>query len=983
MRKRTEQRGASGVGLVAAIVLALAGAGLVLYFVLTGGEAPSDRGGGPAEDVPDITAILGDRESGGGVKLQYADRDDPSRLAAELEADEFRPAQVDGRVEPNLYALRGVQARIFLKSGETVLVESESGQVYMPDREAGPESGHLSGNPRITLYPPKEKGEQEVLVAQFDDELRFNFNYARVETPGRLVVTSPQVEFAGNNIMARLNQRQQRIDVLEVERGEYLRYKSRTSESATETVADASAKRNAGEEPAAPSRGSQERDGAEARSADRQAATGAQPATSTAAPDVAMYEAVFSDGVTVTQGERTLSADKLETWIRLIDHKLPDRTRSKPRATTDAGWLEFAAALPVASVQEQTEAPALAGEAAATENISAADGEPVELRWTGPLRVVPLLAGEPEQLANDDVYLRFTAVDAGLVQFGDGVSSGHAAAVNYAATREQLVLLGPGGSVRLASEGQGWMESSRTVVNLRQGRARVTGPGQVYGAEHDPTGPARREKFVRWLHEANFAFEMGDDGRMTGELTEATFDSGVRAVDDRRQAEGDMIVARFGVDANGSRVVEQIEIDAASVTDGVEGMLSAKRLVVPFVMSGGDHHDPASVSASGDVYVAQGGKSLTAQSLSARLVRDGEDALTATDIVAERGVHYVEGQSIAAEADRLEANGLDSIAVLIGSETKPARVDYQDSVVTGERIEMQDHPQRGRVVGAGTFNSQDDAGRMHAEWGEGLAFDRSTGVLDMSGGAHVEQSLAAGEVRTADGEHLIVELRTQGDEMLLDAASIYGEKAEPATVELRRAEGDGGDLAQMLNIASAELWAVDGGTGLIAPQAGRMVMLDRRADSDASLEGWDRGHALFTWQESMFVDRTQGAAYLRGDAQVIHRALASGRTAELAGDVIVAHFAEVEGEQTQVTMIESTGAAYARMDDKDVIADRLEYDTERQLIFAVGSDAEPVRYFDATSGSVISARTLTWDLAKDRIEVDRPSPFLAPVQSVP
>ncbi|GAB4382638.1 MAG: hypothetical protein Kow0022_00610 [Phycisphaerales bacterium] len=992
MPRKLVERGASTTGLVIASLVACAGVCLVLFFVMTGGTRPVGHAGqgGDFGDVPDIRTILDEAESGGNVTLQYADRDDPSRLAAELKADEFRPAQENGRVEPNVYALRGVRARVFLKSGQIVLVEAERGRFFMPDRNAGPQSGSLDGHPRITLFPVEGEQFDPVLIAEFDEELRFNFNYAHVETPGRLKVTGREIEFVGHHVMARLNQRQQRIDELEVERGEYVRYTPQGASDAHRTGMEqertSHAVRDAGWSTGALHSKRLEEGNAAGRSQQPGHADGSVQADQNSS-HTAVYLATFQEGVRVTQGDRVLQADMLETWVRLIDHKLPERTRFHRSAAGSGSWIGPLVGSAAAAMQqaEQTQAPAQAQEPGESvvgrlEPVRS-DELPVTLEWTGKLRLVPLVRSQPEQLASDDLYLRFTAVEAGLVRFEEGPSSGHAASVEYAATRRQLGLTGPGGSVRLASEGKGWIESSRAVVHMDTGQASVIGPGQVFDAGHRPVGPDAHEKYVKWLDRADFAFELDGQNRMTGQIREATFTGQARAVDDRRRAEGDMIIARFVPGRSGSPLISELEVYQANVSDGDGGSISARRLVVPFETSASRRHDPSHVIASGDVYVGKNGRSLTAQSLSARLVRGPDDAWTATDVKAERQVHYVEGDSIAAEADRLEASGLDHLAVLVGTESEPARVDYGDSYVTGPRIEMQDHPQRGAVVGAGYFASQDTSGTMNASWQDGLVFDRNTGVLELTGQARVEQLLSEGRSRVAEGDYLIVEMRSGSDEeMSLDAASIFGTDEQPAVVEMRLEGDEQAETAQMLHVEASELLAVDAGNGLVAPGPGRMVVFDRRDGSEQGLEGWDRGHALLTWHESLFVDRRYGEASLRGDAQVIHRALASGRTAELAADVVMARFVEVEGDQPEITMIEAAGTAYARVDQQEVLAARLLFDTRRQLIYAIGTDAEPVRSFDGATGSVLSARTLTWDLATDRIEIDRPSPFVAPRQ---
>lgn len=951
--------------MLAALLVGVVCAGVIVSFMVAGsGGRPGGAGDG-LDNVPSITDALRDAEAGGGVTLDYADRDDPSRRAAQLKADEFRPAQVNGRVEPHVYMLKGVKARVFLRSGETVLIESESGRMYMPDRSAGPESGSLSGNPKITLFPPSDEPQEPVLVAAFEQELRFNFNYAHVETPGKLTVNSRELDFVGHHVTARLNQPQQRIDVLEVERGEYLRYTPPRPEARA-------SKGKPVVETAARSGFDAQRPRIERVSvqADQPARSAQAPAAKQ--PHMALYLATFTDGVTLTQGARTLTADMLEAWTRLIDHKLPDRVAA-PGGRGGVTSLYALGALAMASVNDTQPEPRDIGPAL----VLASDDEPVTLRWTGPLRVVPLV-NEPETLSLDDLYLKFTAVKTGLVRFDEGPSTGHAASIEYAATRQVLTLTGPGGSVRLASEGQGWLEASRTLVHMSEGTATVIGPGQVYGAEHNPAGAQHREQYVRWLDQADFVFERDDAGRMTGELKRATFAGQARAIDDARRAEGSVLIAEFSENDAGERLVSQFELHGANINDGQGGSLAARRMVVPFETSSSARHDPTSIDASGDVFISKDGRSIAAQSLSARLLRDAHDHLTATDVVADRGVHYVEGEQIDATAERLEASGLDQIAILIGEEGSPARIDYNDSVIIGPRIEMQQHPQRGTVIGPGTFDTRDASGTLHAAWGTGLSFDRDSGLLELFGDSWVDQSLATGETRQARGQHLIVELVPAGEELTLEAASIFGRGDTPAVVEVRRSATDADEPTEMLHIESSELMTMDGGTALVAPRPGRLVVLDRRAGGDTGLDGWDRGHALFTWRESLVVDRLAGEAHLRGDAQIIHRAMESGRTAELAGDLIDASFIEADGAQPEVTLVVVTGTAYARVDQQEVLAARLEFDTKRQIIYAVGTETEPVRSYDGATGAVVSARTLTWNLQTDRIEVDRPSPFVMP-----
>lgn len=973
---------------------------LVLGWFLFVAEGPRDAAGdGDFGEVPSVLDILGDVESGGGLNLKFTDEDDPTRVAATLEADSIRPARSDGAVEPSVYELEAVRAKFFLDSGDTVLIESERGRFFMPDRQAGPESGSLVGSPTITLLD-NETGEAE-LIARMTEVLRFNFNYSHIETPGRLHVLGRGIEFQGNHVTARLNQQSERIDVLEVEQGEFIKY------DPTVARADEDEARARSGRPVEP--GNDERD-ARAEAVGREAGSSITrvhftrqdaPPPPTEPPHVAHYLATFSDSVELRQGAKRVTADQLESWVRLIDHKIPDRTgggdpgasaesaaRRGDDARVETGPADSTPSAPrpprdipvddpEPADRESVEAPSAAPASGAPVLGVGSSDELVELTWTGKLRVVPLVESEPEPLARDHAAFRFTATETGLVRFEDTGSSGHAAVAEYAATREMLTLTGPGGSVLLEAIDKGWIEASKTVVRLASGDVTVVGPGQVNdGARGGAAGQAQRH--VNWIDQADFAFLMADH-KMTGDIERASFAGRARAVDGERRVDGEMLVARFIDDRHGGRVIGRVEADEMSATDGLGATMSGRRIDIPFRVVEPGKSEPAEVFASGDVDVVQDDKHITAEVLTAVLAEDADGKLTVTDVIADRGARYTEGERIDATAERIEADGLDEIAVLIGTDAEPARITHDNSLIVGPRITMAQDPQRGSVAGPGRFEQTRDDGRIEASWADGMTFDRTFGVLECIGAARVDQTLADGEVRTATGDSLTVEFADRGGEMVFDAASIFGAGGSPAVVETRRAADTGDEPITMMNLRSTEILATGGGSGLIVPAPGRLVILDRRpGGAEGNLDGWDRGHAMFTWTDTMVVDRLLGTARLSGDAQAVHRTHGDGRTAELAADAILTTFLETEGEGAEITRLDAEGTAYFRMEDREVLASTLRFDTVARVVYALASPETPIRFIDSATGAVLSARSLEWDLETDRIEIDGPSPLAVP-----
>jgi lipopolysaccharide export system protein LptA len=984
------QRGASKIGLIVALVVGVGFASMLAWFVFTD-SGPSDvLASDDFVDVPSITDILGDTESGGGLNLQFADKDDPSRVSATLEADSFRPAQTDGIVEPSLFELEKIHAKFFLKSGETLLIESDTGQFFMPDRRAGPEKGSLSGSPKITLFSKDDPDGEPVLVADFDETLRFDFTYSHIETPGRLHVVGNGIEFAGYHLTARLNEQQERIDVLEVERGEYIKYHPKaaqtrkTTRAAPNGAGNAQARaRRSGKSPAAAA--GLATDGSMVPVLFVQEDAKPTPVAADE-PHLAYYLATFRDSVELAQGSRRVTADVLESWVRLIDHKIPDRTRNRRGSSAALSPVEALVAGLLAQVETGGDGPESATPPSTSADepqsdaglfASSSGDEPIVLTWTGPLRVVPLVKGEPKPLARDDASFRFTAVDSGLVRFFDDGASGQAAVAEYAATRETLTLTGTGGSVVLEADDQGWIEASKTVVRLGSGEVTVVGPGTVNQGVPGARGADRSNKFVRWMDQADFSFLL-KDGRMTGDIGAASFAGDARAVDGERRVDGDMLVANFMDDGEGHRVISQVEAYAVEATDGHGATMFGERVVIPFRVVGPRKTEPSQVYASGGVVVERDGKRIETESLSATLTNDKDGKLTVSDMIAERGARFVDGDEIEATGERIEANGLDQIAVLIGTEDEPARVDYGDSIIIGPRIDMAQDPQLGGVTGPGSFEQEREGGKVRATWQESMSFDRSFGVLECLGDAKVTQTLADGEIRSASGDQLTVEFIDRNGEFVFDAASVFGTNENPAVVESRRAMAGADATESLMHLESSEILSTGGGDGLIVPRPGRLIVLDHRADAGGDLDGWDRGTALMTWKESLVVDRALGTARFAGDAQMIHKTLDDGRTAEIAADLIVGHFVETPGAGVEFTRLDATGTAYFRMEDKEILAAVLRFDTENKVVHALAGEGEPIRFIDNATGSVMTARSLEWNLATDRIVIDEPSPLTLP-----
>src|SRR5690606_22119827 len=110
---------------------------------------------------------------------------------------------------------------------------------------------------------------------------------------------------------------------------------------------------------------------------------------------------------------------------------------------------------------------------------------PILITWSGPLTLDPLpdtaLAEPPPELPEDDTYLRFTAPVSEVVRFADAASdaSGKAPVLEIAATREDVFLSGPEGSVALRSNDAGSLHAARVEIDMDAGIVTVPSAGVI------------------------------------------------------------------------------------------------------------------------------------------------------------------------------------------------------------------------------------------------------------------------------------------------------------------------------------------------------------------------------------------------------------------------------------------------------------------------------------------------------------------------
>ncbi len=1096
--KRPGKRGidAQVIGAGLLTLTAIASLAMLVVFLMRG---PGSGGGAGLEvdvDSPEI-GNLGTNGNqpqvlrGQSLQIQVTDEDDPTRIVAEMNFGKLDPL-------PNRrYEASETRTWIYPDSGDFVLITSPRAVLTMPDGKR-PESGRLTGGVEMRVYdPPRGGGKPDPAFARpkliaNTDRFDFDLTMGLVSAPGRLTVTTDQVDFAGSDMEARLNESQRRIESVSVGVGESLVYRPRTDEeagNAREVVARGDAHRTGVSRPD---------DAPGARGAGGDAGQAVEPAPNEPAraergePLRQHYHVIFNDGVRVVQGVKEIRGDRLDVWARLVDGKLPGDALGRPprdalrdgltptsgARTTLQEVLASSAIAALGGAGDQpgrlggfgVRIPARAQSDESTEDTGVVEAtsedddaeddafarlakdETVVLRWTGAMMIEFLPGIAPDQLrAQNHLAVRVSAPKSGTVQFEDleSGSRGFCGDLFYKATLRELALggLGPH-AVRLLRPGAGMLEAGRVEFDLYTGAARIPGAGIAHalGDEQERPDPASPRR-VSWTERADLQLAVREDS-LSGDIVWAKMLGRVEALDGEARLGGEVMDATFFERREDRKpTLRHLEV-VGPVTggDGRGATMLGERLSVDFAASEDGKSDPRTVSIEGKAEVRRDASTLVANIVDARLERNEEDKLVVAFVSARDDVRYSDTESaILATCDRLRADATLKIANLEG---ESVLLRQGTDEIGGTQLHLNGTDRIVEVFGAGTFTRHREEGEgpaiASARWSKQMVFDDRQGTLDCYGDAFATwrpEELAIDEV-TAERVH--VEL-TPYREQSEGAGDALGVRVDRDTREVLRVraigasqleengafaviqslrespkepvEGEDRAIETLLRLEGPEIFANNEIGQLRVDDPGRLVVADYRenratenqdaADETPAVDaapdhgapeqgaaapdpiaiddpGSMRGSALFQWDDSLVVDRTENTITMDGRVRMTHVRLGDQLATRLLCEHLVAGFEQPEeGEGGQLgagrlRSVLASGEVYARSGRQELIGDELLYDARRSTLEAQAGEGGRVTYVDARTGTPSSARRIFWDLKTDRIEIREPGTLVVP-----
>jgi hypothetical protein len=572
------------------------------------------------------------------------------------------------------------------------------------------------------------------------------------------------------------------------------------------------------------------------------------------------------------------------------------------------------------------------------------------LTWVGPCVIVPL-ATTPPELKNDHVALRFTADQSGLVRLADAERgiTGHAAAIEYAATTRGLSLIGPGpSSVVLDVPESGKLTAVRMDADLGTGLVRTPGPGVLLSKAGTPEAQE-----LSWAERGEFAFRK-KDGELTNSLKEATVSGSVQGTGKGLKFRSEAAYAEFAEAQKGDQLVlsRTVLSGKAKAESTDTGTMQGERIDVTFDPPAdgvpGANPRPRLVKADGHVVVDRQDQHLASEWLEAKLIDVGENKVDVGAVAARGGVDFFsktdflsgKTEELTADLGFDEDGGRKQLIDLLGTGTILAKNEpgKDQGTITGTQLHIDGRRGHLDSFGAGEFHytgpNRTATATIDAVWTKRMVYDNVSGLIDCLGDASARYAPDAFTRNNVDGERvkLLITPGKPGQSILAGTSSDLKQDSPEPPKEVLSAEAygsildrDGGsnakvesrsystevageqDLQRLYYLEGPQITA-DNRTGLMdVPGKGKMLVMDKSAAPAPStspgtrdLAGSDsRGVSLFEWETSLHVERhadtSTATMTMKDGVSVVHKALADGQVTEIRCNDMTAFFNDVAG----------------------------------------------------------------------------------------
>lgn len=597
-----------------------------------------------------------------------------------------------------------------------------------------------------------------------------------------------------------------------------------------------------------------------------------------------------------------------------------------------------------------------------------------------------------------------------------------------------------------------------------------------------PASPrAQGARRLSWSDQADFAFQTRD-GDMTSILEGAEVNGDVKATDGDRSLQGAFLKAVFTARGNTSDVRRLTVRDKVAAFDGKDSALAADFIDVAFTpgsrgsepatfnATGNVMTRRAESTLWADSLDAKFGPDKKGANTVSYAVARGNARFERTDGVAA-AADEIRADTLSQIVDLSGRNAS------VAKTTAPKPADSaantsQDAAarqfgrITGTQIRLEGESRKLSVFGPGRFEHEQSGknggapGTIVALWTKGMAYDDRAGEITCDGECTMtyRPDLFTEDTLRAERTRILFDPagEDQGSDRRVLSAWARGsdfelQNGKPAQIESRNfARLDDGTRGPLSRIAYLESTVIDAdiqGATLATPGAGKMLVVDKSQPAEKAPDQGARtdvppvpanstptsgpaqpaakpadlggpGNTLFTWRESMKMERLRGTVTMNGVVRVTHQRTGDNELIEMESEQLVGHFRELaanasdknpqpdaataiaaapspgeaspiagapqpaEPEKKRVraefTGAEARGAVWARSGNRELLADNVDYDADASVMKAWSDTDRVVTIFDGTSPSPQTAQLIFWDLRKDRLEIRKPGTIIVP-----
>ncbi|HVZ94591.1 MAG TPA: hypothetical protein VG797_08775 [Phycisphaerales bacterium] len=856
-------------------------------------------------------------------------------------------------------------------------LRAASARFLWPAREREPESGSLAGNIVADFMPiddparPPDAETQSLLTLRAET-LAFQSRLGEMTVPGRLTATGA-VSFAGEGLTLTVSDVDQRLRVLRLDKGEYLRYDPSRAETLT------------------------------ARRSSSPSGSSTQPASTEHHLDE--YRANFSGDVRLASGARTLDASELVAFLRLTDGKLRDGAISDMRGSTPR---------PATSPTADPARSAKPGVAPADE---------IVLNWSGPLEI-RLLRETPTELGADDIYVRAAAGTDRPASFEDADSR-----AKLQAGVMQLGLTSMSGSIvgdqrhpaTVSIPNEAAVSVGRIDFDLLKGSGALVGEGSIRSAG-SPTSVAssdEADRTIAWSSRADFRFDITTGPVGAGGVVipiEAIFTDNVRADDTSGKARADSFRAIFTrVERANERpiaVLSRIALDgSAEVSSSDGGTVHADSINTLFKTDDRTNRArPILATANGNATAEREGESLAADLIESGFESDSSGKTRVGPVRAIKDVVITARDGVSIRAAELRGDQSTRLYDLIGQPlTITHRRDDSDSQLYAKLARFDANAGTLTVEGEGdglfTQPRSDGSGidRFAVNWQRGMTYDDASGRAECVGNVKVDARFGELDRSTGQGDRVTVEITPRsgaasagepGQRRLLrasiDGGDFAGKTNAPSEIELRRYAANSTEANPVLE----SLVYLSGPRTVILGQAdhlettgpGKLLIEDRRnlsstpAPAPSESSTTTRGTTLFQWNDSLAWNRQSGEVRLTGGVRMDHLDPASNDritldAAELHA-MLVPNKPGASGQSAQndqasfrLTRATATGDIRASFKNLRITSNDLLYEPDANRVTVAANEPRAVTIIDGAAGRTVEAQSIEIDLLTGKWKV--------------